>query len=236
MAHNDSNGRVGNDLQPRRGPVRILARALGLAVVLLVVAGPVHAQTIQGTAVIVARPDGDSVDATVTFDLPRAAWVGGGWWIVPDLSLVGVHTCEILAAQTYDITTGEVYPGNARLFARFQKRRKGSVFIADLPLYPENSLYNAGCDGDPATIDKFQGSLAAIYAAPSLNAALAMGASSLHPDGLTVEQEMRDFFDIDPFRSQILYKLYEFHGAELLNRGGSATGVASAQLSVRFSF
>lgn len=212
------------------------ARILTFAVITaLISAAPAAAQKLKGTAVLAPNPSGDVLDAVVTFDLPRSAWIGSSWFIIPDLTLIGEHSCTIRGAHTQHWLSGEPSEGNMRAYARLNKGRKlGSVFVAMIPRNPENSLFNAGCDGDPNTIDKFQGNLGAIYAAPSLYLGLALKSTLGHPDGLTLEAEVREFFGINPSRTQIRPKLLEFHGAEMFNRGGSASGVASARIVLRF--
>ena len=201
-------------------------------------AGPAQAVTVKGSAVLEPEPAGDPISGTVTFNLPHHAWISGILWVIPDPTLAGDHTCEILAAQTADpLQGGAIAPGNTVVYARLQKgRRAGSVFVGEVTRRPDLSLFNAGCDGIPGTDDKFQGSVTATYAAPAVYLAQAMASTSRHPDGLSVKDELYDTFEIDTARSEITPKLLEFHSFEpgLLNPGGSAAGRASAQISLKF--
>lgn len=199
-----------------------------VAALCLLGAAPAQAQKITGTAVLVPDPAGDTLDAEVTFNLPRSVWIAGSWYILPDVSLAGDHTCTIRGEHTG-------VDGNTMVYARLNRgKRRGSVFVARVPRDPEESLFAAGCDGDPETEDAFQGTLSAIFAGPPLYLALALDSTAEHPEGLSVEEEMRAFFEISASRTRIAPKLVEFHGPLLLNRGGSATGVGSARVSLKF--
>ena len=200
-------------------------------------ASPAQAVTVKGSAVLEPNPAGDPISSTVTFNLPHHAWISGIVWVIPDPTLEGEHTCEILAAQTADpLQGGAIAPGNVVVYARLQKGRKpGSVFAGEVTRRPDLSLFNAGCDGIPGNGDKFEGGVTATYAAPAVYLAQSMASTSRHPDGLAVKDEIYDAFEIDNARTEITPKLLEFHSFDPgLNPGGSAVGRASAQISLKF--
>jgi len=201
------------------------------------IAGPAQAVTVKGTAVVEPNPTGDPVSGPVTFNLPHHAFISGVVWVIPDPTLEGDHTCQILAAQTGDPAQGgAVAPGNMTVYARLQRgRRPGSVFVGEVTRSPDLSLFNAGCDGVPGNGDKFEGAITAIYAGPALYLAQAMASTALHPESLSFRDEIYDAFEIDAARTQITPKLLEFHSfTPGLNPGGSAEGLASAQISLKF--
>lgn len=207
------------------------------AFIALLLASPLlaGAQKLKGTVVLIPDPNGELIDATVTFDLPGSAWIAGSWWIIPDRELKGIHTCTIRGIYSAATPIEAAARGNMQIFARLQRGKKlGSVFVAELPRDPETSLFNAGCDGDPSTGDKFQGSFTAIYASPSVYLALALASTRKNPAGLSTEEEIREFFGISALRTRIVPKLIEFHGTELFNRGGSAQGIGSARIALKF--
>ncbi|MEO2167068.1 MAG: hypothetical protein ABGY42_02920, partial [bacterium] len=155
--------------------------------------------------------------------------------IIPDRELMGNHTCTIRGVYSAATPIAAAARGNMQIYARLQRGKKlGSVFVSTTPRDPEISLFNAGCDGDPGTVDNFQGSLSAIYASPPIYLALALAATGNHPEGLSVQEEIREFFGISALRTRIVPKLIEFHGTELFNRGGSAQGVGSARIALKF--
>lgn len=200
---------------------------------------PVSSQavTVKGSAVLEPDPTGDPVSGEVTFSLPHHAWISGIVWVIPEPEWVGEHTCNILAAETQDPANGgAIAPGNIRIFARMQKGRKpGSIFVGIATRRPDLSLFNAGCDGIPGNGDKFEGHAAALYAAPSVYLAMALDSTAGDPGGRSVRTELMDTFGIAPARSFIIPKLLEFHSFDPpFNPGGSATGVASAQLTLKF--
>ncbi len=201
-------------------------------------AGPAQAVTVKGSAVLEPNPAGPPVSGTVAFTLPHHAWISGILWVIPDPTLAGDHTCEILAAQTADpLEGGAIASGNVTVYARLGRGRKaGSVFIGEVTRRPDLSLFNAGCDGIPGNGDKFEGTVTATYAAPAVYLSQSMASTARHPDGLSVKEELYDTFGIDAARSEITPKLLEFHPFEEtgLNPGGSAVGRASAQVSLKF--
>ena len=201
------------------------------------IVGPAQAVTVKGTAILEPNPAGDPISGTVTFNLPHHAFISGVVWVIPDPTLEGDHTCEILAAQTGDPAQGgAIAPGNVAVRARLQRGRKpGSVFVGEVTRSPDLSLFNAGCDGIPGNGDKFEGGVTAIYAAPAVYLAQAMASTGLHPEGLSVREEIYDAFEIDSSRTEITPKLLEFHSfSPGSNPGGSAEGLASGQVSLKF--
>ena len=222
----------------RRGGKRTAILGASMAIFLIgSLAGRAQAVTVKGTAVLEPNPVGDPVSGTVTFNLPHHAWISGIVWVIPDPTLQGEHTCEILAAQTADpVQGGAIAPGNVTVYARLQKGRKpGSVFTGEVTRRPDLSLFNAGCDGIPGNGDKFEGGVTSTYAAPAVYLAQSMASTGRHPDGLPVKDEIYDAFEIDSARTEITPKLLEFHSFDPgLNPGGSAVGRASAQISLKF--
>lgn len=215
--------------------VRWIDVIVAAALLALLAATPADAQRLKGTAVLVPNPSGELLSSTVKFILPRSAWIAGAWFIIPDAELVGEHECTIIGSEARNLITQEAPTGNMKIYARLNRGKSlGSVFRAEVAIDPENSLYWAGCDGDPETIDKFQGSLSAIFASPALYLGLALDSATGNSAGLRAEEEIRDFFGISEVRQSIVPKLIEFHGPELDNRGGSATGVGSARIALRF--
>jgi hypothetical protein len=217
---------------PRKLPALVLA-------IFLVGLAPVSSQavTLKGSAVLQPDPTGDPVSGEVTFSLPHHVWVSGTLWVIPQPEWVGEHTCNILAAETQDPANGgTIAPGNTYIFARLQRGRKsGSIFVGIATRRPDLSLFNAGCDGIPGNGDKFEGHAAALYAAPAVYLEQALDSTAVDPGGRSVRKELLDTFGIDPARSFIKPKLLEFHSFDAPhNPGGSAIGVASAQLTLKF--
>ena len=196
-------------------------------------AGSAQALTVKGSAVLEPDDDGDPVSGTVTFKLPHHVFISGLVFVIPDPTLTGEHTCEILASETADAANGDlIEPGNVKIYARLQRGRKaGTVFVGTATRRADLSLFNAGCDGIPGNGDKFEGHAAAFYAAPPVYLAQALASTSGHPDGKSIQEEIYEAFEIDSSRSVIEPKLLEFHS---FDTGGSAIGYASAQLSLKF--
>ncbi len=208
---------------------RHLRGILALAAVMAGVlgAGTASAQTVQAHVVYLAVPSGASKSGEVTFDLPRAIRVGGQWYIMPNPGLAGTHTCTIDATLT-----GQ--SGHMDLYARINRGRVSSAFRARLTRDAGLSLLIGGCDADPATNDVFQGDATSLYAEVAVWLAQALGSTEYTGSADTVEDEIREFFGIGVQNTRKVAKLLDFEGILLQNRGGSATGVGNAHLTLAF--
>lgn len=213
------------------------AASVGAIILIAAMATSAGAKTVKGTASLIPDDGGAPVSSEVTFELPHHAWIAGTLWLNPAPWLTGQHTCLISADETQDPLNGNlIEPGRVLVYARLQQSRKpGSVFVAAVTRRPDLSLLNAGCDGIPGNGDKFEAHAAALYAAAPVFLAQAMDSVEFHPDGKSVREELYDAFQINPKLSVVTTKLSEFHsfGAPF-NPGGSAAGLASAQIILSF--
>jgi hypothetical protein len=201
------------------------------ALLLLILAGSARAQAVLGTIVIDPVPNGETKSATVTFELPRKIRIGGTNYVLPNTALVGTHTCTFDPGSVASAATD----GHHVFYARFYRGSKlGSVFRGRLTAGAGTLLFNAGCDGDPATLDAFQGDATSVFAEVAVYASQILAATEFHPDGLSVSDELRHHFRIQEDRVLKILRITEFHGFTLLNRGGSALGRASARVRMVF--
>ncbi len=185
------------------------------------------AQTVQAQVMWFEVPTGASKSGVVTFDLPRAIRVGGQWYIMPSPHLVGTHTCTIDAALT-----GR--SGHTDIYARINRGRTSSAFRGQLTSGAGLSLLIGGCDGNPATIDAFQGDATSLYAEVAVWLAQALSSTEYTGSADTVEDEIREFFSIAVQNTREVTKLLDFESMLANNRGGSATGVGNAHISIAF--
>lgn len=192
----------------------------------LSVGGVATAQRLTGTVTLRFDGAGPNKTGTVTFTLPSRTRFAGKKITIPNPALAGTHTCTLNPAL--------VGGGRIDMIGRLNRGPKGTVFRAIATDGAANSLLVGGCDGDPGTADDFQGDVTAFFAEPFLW--IAQGLAATDFSATTVEQEIRDFFAIDPSKTRIVVKVIEGHGitAQSGNRGGSATGIGSARVSLRF--
>ncbi|MFQ5513775.1 MAG: hypothetical protein ACE5FG_05000 [Myxococcota bacterium] len=198
-----------------------------VGVLALALASPAGAGALSGTITLRFDGAGPNKSGTVSFDLPRKVRIGGQISSLPDPSLQGSHTCFIDASLTG--STGRI-----DALIRLQRgKRTGRVFRASLTDGLSTSLFLGGCDGTPGNGDAFEGDLfSSSFAEPFVWAAQALAADDFNP-GTTVEQEIRDFFGIGAGTGEVSIKIFEGHGINFLNPGGSAAGVGSAQVRVK---
>lgn len=195
--------------------------------------GPSQAsgQAVSGTIVIEPNPAGETKSDLVTFRLPRRVRIGGTTYVLPTPGLAGTHTCTLdpTSVDSADTTGHHIF------FARLYRGSKlGSVFTGRLTAGAGTLLLQAGCDGDPSTVDDFQGDATSLFAELAIFAAQALTATENHPDGKSTKEEIIEDFLIEDGRDVKIIQVTEFHGFEFLNRGGSATGLASAKIRLVF--
>lgn len=210
---------------------RKIAATLFCALLLACTATEARAQALRGSVVIEPQPDGDTKPDTVTFELPRKVMIAGTNYVMPNQALVGEHTCTLDPAAV----ESEATDGHHIFYARFNRGTKlGSVFRGRLTAGAGTLLFEAGCDGNPETEDAFQGDATALFAEVAVFVTQVLEANEFHADGKTVREEIREAFHIADDRFLKLSKIGEFHGFEMLNRGGSASGRASARIRLVF--
>ncbi|MFP6665425.1 MAG: hypothetical protein VCC00_14635 [Deltaproteobacteria bacterium] len=201
------------------------------ALLLLLLAGSAHAQAVSGTIVIDPVPEGATKSDTVTFKLTRKLHIGDTVQVLPNVALAGTHTCTF----NPDVVENAATDGHHVFYARFNRGSKlGSVFRGRLTAGVGTLLFGAGCDGDPATLDAFQGDETAYLAELPVYVNQILLATEFHPDGATVLDEIRAHFVIKEERTLKIPRIAEFHGFEMLNRGGSAAGRASVRIKLVF--
>ena len=213
-----------------------IARAM-VATLLFFSLAPVQeasAVALRGHAVLVPDPDGDQVSGSVTFDLPKKVRIGDTTYQIcqTDKSLCGrSHTCTLNPQNSTNPST----TGNVKVLLRAARGTKlGGVSVGSVTRGAGLLLLEAGCDGDPATVDAFQGDIAAIFADVAIIAAQALTSNHGSPEGISIKEELKDRFQIDACRDNVEFKILDFHGFAVNNRGGSATGLASAKVKLIF--
>ena len=214
----------------------VIARAT-VATLLLFLVAPVqeaNAVALKGHAILVPDPDGDPVSGLVTFDLPKKVRIGDTTYQIcqTDKSLCGrSHTCTLNPQNSINPSTA----GNVKVLLRAARGTKlGGVSVGAVTRGAGLLLFEAGCDGDPETADAFQGDVAAIFADVAVIAAQTMSSNHGSPEGISIKEELKTRFQIDACRDNVEFKILDFHGFSVNNRGGSATGLASAKVKLIF--
>ncbi|MEO2170058.1 MAG: hypothetical protein ABGY42_18465 [bacterium] len=205
----------------------MIGKTLLVAVAVLLAGAEAQAQSFRMGVTFRWDPASINAGASATFRLPRFIRIGRSVYIIPDINLVGEHTCTVDVALT-----GDDRGIDAMLFLA-RGARKAGVFRGQVTSGVGASLFLGGCDGDVATPDAFQGSLlAAGYAEPFFWAAQLMNATT-HSETPVIE-EIRSYFSIDAARPDPVFRITALEGINLGNRGGSATGVGSAYGKMTF--
>jgi len=208
-----------------------------LALCLLFLLAPAQeaaAVALRGDVIMIPDLAGAQVGGSVTFDLPRKVRIGETTYQIcqTDKSLCGRrHTCTLNPQLSSDPAT----QGNVRVLLRTHRGTKlGGVSTGSVTRGAGWLLLEAGCDGDPATVDAFQGDAAAIFADVAIIAAQTMTSNHGHPDGVSIKDELKTRFQISACRDRVEFKILDFHGFQVNNRGGSAAGKASAKVKIIF--
>jgi hypothetical protein len=208
--------------------------ALLLGLFLLAPTGDASALALKADVMLIPDPTGEPVSGEVTFTLPKKVRIGDTTFkICPtDESLCGrTHTCTLRPEESQDPKT----QGNTKLFLRHSRGSKiGGVSVGAVTAGAGWLLLAAGCDGILSTNDAFQGDIAALYADVAIIAAQALTSTHANPDGLSIKDELISRYQIDACRDNVDFKILDFHGFSVNNRGGSATGLGSAKVKIKF--
>ncbi len=192
------------------------------------------AVALRGHTILIPNLEGELVGGEVTFDLPKKVRIGDTTYQIcqTDKSLCGrTHTCTL----NPQLSSNPATQGNVTVLLRTHRGTKlGAVSAGSVTRGAGWLLLEAGCDGDPATVDAFQGDTAAIFADVAIIASQTMASNHGHPDGISIKDELRTRFQIDNCRDRVEFKILDFHGFQVNNRGGSAGGVASAKVQILF--
>jgi hypothetical protein len=192
------------------------------------------ALALRGDVILIPNLEGTPVSGSVTFDLPKKVRIGDTTYQIcqSDKSLCGrTHTCTL----NPELSANSAAQGNVTVLLRTHRGTKlGGVSVGAVTRGAGWLLMEAGCDGDPATVDAFQGDTAAIFADVAIIAAQTMTSNHGHPDGISIKDELRTRFQISNCRDRVEFKILDFHGFQVNNRGGSATGLASAKFKIIF--
>jgi hypothetical protein len=205
-----------------------------LGLLLAVPAQQASALALKADATLIPDPTGGQISGEVTFDLPQRVRIGDTTFKIcqTDKTLCGrTHTCTL----NPQISTDPRANGNIKLLLRASRGTKiGGVFVGAVTAGAGWLLLEAGCDGDPSTLDAFQGDLASIFAEVAIIGSQALTSNHGHPDGITIKEELKNRFQIGACRDNVEFKILDFHGYQVNNRGGSATGLASAKVKLIF--
>ena len=192
------------------------------------------AVALRGDVILIPNLEGEQVGGSVTFDLPKKVRIGDTNYQIcqTDKSLCGrTHTCTL----NPQLSSNDATQGNVTVLLRAQRGTKlGGVSVGAVTRGAGWLLMEAGCDGDPGTVDAFQGDVAAIFADVAVIAAQTMSSNHGHPDDISIKDELRTRFQISNCRDRVEFKILDFHGFQVNNRGGSATGLASAKVKIIF--
>lgn len=207
------------------------------AVLLLSVLGSAQAaraRALKADVVLIPDPIAEQIGGEVSFFLPKKVRIGDTTYKIcqTQKDLCGrMHTCTLRPEDSQAPNT----TGNIKILIRAAQGSKiGGVFVGAVTAGAGTLLMTAGCDGDPSVVDDFQGDVAALFAEVAIIAAQSMDSNHGHPEGISIKDELKSRFQIDACRDDVDFKLLDFHGFTIKNRGGSATGLGSAKVKLIF--